>query len=338
MRFAWKPVHTVAAVSAGVAAAAIAIGVAVSGPAAGPTPAASSSSAPAGQTPTPTPAPTPKPRPTDFLTGGKVSGNEVIAVKIENIAAARPQVGLRQADIVFVEEVEGAQTRLIAVYHTAFPSRLGPVRSARSTDVRLLPLFGKPGLVYSGANRNVQGKIQRASIVPIERSTRDRRRVAPHNVFVDLERIAATTGAGRARDIGWTFATSDPRWQGAAKSSRPAATVGTDRFTFDRRDGRYLVRWRGQTYRDGDDGKLTVCDNVIVMAVRNRGDGNADVNGARSVLSETVGRGKVTVYRDGRRLTGTWSRASVSAPLRFTDSSGRDIPLAPGRTWVLLQG
>ena len=64
----------------------------------------------------------------------------MIAAKVENVAAARPQVGLSLADITFVEEVEGAQTRLIAIYHTRFPKRLGPRCSARSTDVELLPL------------------------------------------------------------------------------------------------------------------------------------------------------------------------------------------------------
>ena len=41
--------------------------------------------------PAPTPAPAkPDERPTDPLTGGEVSENEVIAVKMENVAAARP--------------------------------------------------------------------------------------------------------------------------------------------------------------------------------------------------------------------------------------------------------
>src|SRR5215204_5667767 len=156
--------------------------------------------------PTPPTAPTkPDGQPTDPLTGGEVSENDVIAVKVENIAAARPQVGLNQADITFVQEVEGAQTRLIAVYHSRFPKRVGPVRSARSTDVQLLPLFGNPGLVYSGANRRVQRKINNASIVPIPRSTRDHSRVAPHNVFANLAAIARSTKLREASSIGWTF-------------------------------------------------------------------------------------------------------------------------------------
>jgi hypothetical protein len=334
----------VAAVAVGalLVAGGAAVGLALSGnePATSPIPAASTTPTATQRpvTPTPTPKPTSTPKPTDFLTGGKVSGNEVIAVKVENIAAARPQVGLRFADIVFAEEVEGGQTRLIAVYHTRFPSRLGPVRSARSTDVQLLPLFGKPGLVYSGANSNVQGKIDRASIVPIERSTRDRSRIAPHNVFVDLDRIAGSVRTGKATDIGWNFAADDPRWDSAARSTDPRGKVGNDTFGFNYTGGRYVVKWRGQPYQDGVSGRLTTADNVVMMSVHNHGDGNRDVVGSPSVMSDTVGKGKVTIYRDGRKRGGTWTRKSTSGDLTFTDAAGNDIALKPGKTWVLLRG
>ncbi len=290
------------------------------------------------QPPPVTPKPTQTSRPTDFLTGGAVSRNEVIAAKVENVAAARPQVGLRAADIVFVEEVEGGQTRLVAIYHSTFPKRLGPVRSARSTDVQLLPLFGKPGLVYSGANSDVQSKIDRSSIVPIQRSTRDNSRVAPHNVFVDLDRIADSVTAGKASAIGWTFADDDPRWDTAEKVSDPKTRIGNDTFSFDYSGDAYVVKWRGRAYTDGDSGKRATTDNVVVMAVHNHSDGNRDVLGSASVMSDTVGKGKIMIYRSGRKLSGTWARKSSSADLTFTDSSGKDIPLDPGRTWVLLKG
>ena len=143
----------------------------------------------------------------------------MIAVKVENIAAARPQVGLSQADIVFVEEVEGAQTRLVAVYHSKFPDRLGPVRSARTTDVQLLPLFGKPGLVYSGANARVQRRIDAASIVPIYRArpatTAGSRRTTCSSTW---PRSRATEQLGQAQPIGWTFA--DKNEPGGAKADK----------------------------------------------------------------------------------------------------------------------
>ena len=275
---------------------------------------------------------------TDPLTGGAVNNNPVIAVKVENITAARPQVGLHAADIVFVQEVEGGQTRLISVYHTRFPKRVGPVRSARTTDALLLPVFGKPGLVYSGANRRVQRKINSVSVVPILRTTRDSRRRAPHNVFVDLQRIGASIHVGKAKPIGWTFGAEDGRWAAAATAETIKSRVGHDTFAFEHGTGGYLVRWNGRHYADGDSGKLVRADNVVIMQVRNRPDGNRDVNGVPSVRSETVGQGGVTIYRDGKKLGGRWKRLNLSAPLQFVDQSGKEISLSPGKTWVTLSG
>ena len=317
-----------------VVAGGIGVGVALSRPAFQPV--ASSSTSAVSSAPTATPsATTTSPAPTDPLTGGKVSDHPVIAAKIENIAAAQPQVGLNMADIIFVEEVEGAQTRLIAVYHSRFPKRLGPIRSARSTDVQLLPLFGKPGLVYSGVNSSVQRKINNASIVPIQRSTRDRTRVAPHNVFVNLAAIARSTKLPEASSIGWTFSEAEPR---ASATDSVKARVGHDTFTFTYTSGKYTVRWNGSRYADGDTGAITKTDNVVIMKVHNHPDGNRDVSGAPSVQSDTVGKGAVTIYRDGKKITGHWKRTKASAPLRFTDSSGAPIALKPGQTWVALAG
>ena len=290
-------------------------------------------------TPEPSAEPTTKAKPVDALTGGKVDDGPVIAVKVENIGLARPQVGLYPADIVFAEQVEGAQTRLIAIYHTSFPKRLGPVRSGRSTDVQLLPLFGKPGLVYSGANTKVQAKIHAASIVPIERSTRDHRRVAPHNVFVDLASLAKSeTKVGHARSIGWTFSSSTTQAKAGAKATKATSKVGHDTFRFDWTGGRWTVRWNGKIYADGDNGKVSKVDDVVVMRVHDHPDGNKDVLGAPSVKSDTKGSGKVSVYRDGRRIDGTWKRTATAGPMTFTDAKGQPIALHPGQTWVTLQG
>ena len=50
---------------------------------------------------------------------------------------ARPQIGLNQADIVIEELVEGI-TRFMAVFQSNIPDTVGPIRSARSSDVDLL--------------------------------------------------------------------------------------------------------------------------------------------------------------------------------------------------------
>jgi len=322
-----------AAVAAVLVAAGIGLAAVISGRESDPV--TTSSIAAESPTPSPTRTTTTPQKATDPLTGGEVSDHGVIAAKVENIAAARPQVGLAQADITFIQEVEGAQTRLIAVYHSRFPERLGPIRSARSTDAQLLPLFGKPGLVYSGANSSVQGKINKASIVAIPRSTRDSRRVAPHNVFVNLAKIAKSTKLPKATPIGWTFSENAPRG-GTAKTVKVRA--GRDTFDFGYASGRYTVRWNGSRYADGDSGAITKADNVVIMKVRNHPDGNHDVRGTPSIQSDTVGKGAVTIYRDGMKIEGRWKRPKASASLHFIDKSGKPIALKPGQTWVALAG
>jgi len=323
-----RPRLALAIAAAAIIIAGIGLGAVISGSHAGPQPSGTSPTEATGPS-----DPTAKQNLTDPLTGGTVSDHPVVAAKVENIAAARPQLGLSQADITFIQEVEGAQTRLLVVYHSRFPKRVGPIRSARSTDAQLLPLFGKPGLVYSGANSSVQRKLDNASIVPIQRSTRDSRRVAPHNVFVNLDKIAKSKRLAEAKSIGWTFNDAAP--QGAtAKSVK--LRVGRDTFDFKYSSGRYTVRWNGSRYADS--GTVTKADNVVIMNVRNHPDGNRDVQGAPSVQSDTVGTGAVMIYRDGRKIEGRWERTKASAPLEFIDQSGTAIELKPGQTWVALAG
>jgi hypothetical protein len=61
-----------------------------------------------------------------------------------------------------------------------------------------------------------------------------------------------------------------------------------------------------------------------------------DVLGNRTPYTVTVGGGPATVLRDGVAITGTWSRPTAAEGTHFLDATGKDIPLRPGPTWVLL--
>ncbi|WP_114559973.1 DUF3048 domain-containing protein [Desertihabitans aurantiacus] len=288
-------------------------------------------------TPTPTPTPTPSADPVDHLTGGEPDDGEVFAVKIDNVAAARPQVGLGSADIVVVEEVEASLTRLVAIFHTEFPERVGPVRSARNTDVELLPMLGEPGLVYSGANRLVQENVRGSEhLTPIERSDRDSSRPAPHNVVVDLGQIADDQEVGTAQDIGWRFGDRDAVWDDAEEYSDLEAEVGQDEYTFTRRDERYQPAVNGDPYVDADSGEAVLADNVVRLEVENRKDTQS--TDSKSIVSETTGTGRAWFSREGKTIRGTWQRDGITEPMTFTDEDGEPVLLRPGRTWVLLQG
>ena len=113
----------------------------------------------------------------------------VLVVKIDNAPKARPQIGLNQADVVFEEGVEGGITRFAALYHSEGSKPVGPVRSARTTDIRLISALRHPLFAYSGANATFQRKVHEAPLVDVgfdahsDRYHRDSARPSPYNLF-----------------------------------------------------------------------------------------------------------------------------------------------------------
>lgn len=75
-------------------------------------------------------------------------------VKIDDTPPAHPQAGLEDADVVYIEQVEGGLTRLAAVFSSNIPTVIGPVRSARISDIEILKQFGRVAFAYSGAQKN----------------------------------------------------------------------------------------------------------------------------------------------------------------------------------------
>ncbi len=279
--------------------------------------------------------------PTDPLTGLKVSSNPVIAVKIDNTYFGVAQFGVSDADMVFVEQVEGGLTRLISVFHSDLKVEVGPVRSVRSTDAELLPVFGRPALVFSGGAGGPLADLAKTDIVDTSSYSgyfRSSVAYGTYNLHANLEQIeqqAARNGIGKARPIGLTFAANDSRI-GRGKTVKsvtvtwPAATT-----EFAWLNGHYVRQRDGESVRDYQ-GQLEQADNLLVLHVTDRPDGTVDTNGQPSYLTNTVGTGALSLFRDGHQLNGTWTRASTTSAFVFKDASGKPLPFKQGKTWVIL--
>ena len=77
----------------------------------------------------------------NVLTGLPGKNGPVVAVKFDDTREAHPQDGVERADVVFVTEVEGGLTRLMAIYSSSIPDQLAPIRSARISDIDILFSF-----------------------------------------------------------------------------------------------------------------------------------------------------------------------------------------------------
>lgn len=135
----------------------------------------------------------------------------VLAVKIDNAPRARPHTGLNSADIIYVEQVEGGLSRLMAVYASKLPKAIGPVRSARESDLELLRQFDEPTLAYSGAQRKLIPLIDAAPLraEPPGRTSgayyRGTDRPAPHNLYLRPDKLRPKAPGTTTLNTGFTY-------------------------------------------------------------------------------------------------------------------------------------
>jgi hypothetical protein len=290
----------------------------------------------------------PAPPPICPLTGlpaknGRVPDRPVLAVKVENLPAARPQTGLSWADIVYEEPVEANITRFIVLYQCTDASRIEPVRSARFTDADVLSQYGHAVIAYSGGVPKVQDSLTAAGLVVISASQhpdafhRDPARVAPHNLYASSKELYRLAGdrAGGAPDAVFTYTDGKVKGKRTEGIHLPFSSDSDVYWRWSPSAKRYL-RWHGSVPHTYSDGSQVRATNVVVQVVDVKMTDVHDVNGVPSPEVEATGRGTAYVFRDGRMVKGTWVRESKNDVTKFLDAKGREIPLLAGNTWVEL--
>ncbi|MGW1957516.1 DUF3048 domain-containing protein [Streptomyces sp. NPDC001920] len=279
------------------------------------------------------------PSPSERANGSLAPEKAVLAVKIDNARAARPHTGLNAADIVYVEQVEGGLSRLMAVYAQQLPKYVGPVRSARETDLELLRQFDRPMLAYSGAQRKLEPLIDKAPLQarPAEDTSRAyfrySKRPSPHNLYLRPHRLMASPPGTDVLTTGFRFGAAPPGGKAvAAQTVRYPAARFT--FTWSRSHDRWLVAMDGKAARTTD-GKRVTAGTVIVQYVKVRASAFHDFLGNNTPYTETVGAGKARVLRDGLAYDVRWKRPKTTSGTRFTTAAGKPMLFQHGQVWVV---
>jgi hypothetical protein len=277
------------------------------------------------------------------LTGiGPVPTGPVIAVKIDDTANGRPQRGVDQADVVYVETAEGGLTRTVQVFASKKPI-VEAVRSVRDSDPELLSQYGHIALVASGGGGDSLTTLHSSIITGVidndgDGFSRDGNRGAPYNLEDNLAVLSGDLHTAGVQNIGFHFAASDPRVNAAPVGTSISQVVGSTPITFvwNAAKGIY-VRTLDGTSLTAADGAPVGAANVIIQFCQVSTDTNdVDVNGNPSQYTHSVGTGKAVLYRNGRMLVGTWSRPTPTSPTTFVDSTGKVLDQSPGSTYVLL--
>lgn len=291
-----------------------------------------------------------EPPPTCPLTGlaapeGGVPQRTALAVKVENTEDAYPLAGLEGADLVYEETVEGGITRFIAIYHCGGASRVGPVRSARTTDPKiLLQMAPHPVLGYSGAALKVEDIVNDAGIIGLTEASapaafsRDDARYAPHDLFTGTGLLYKAAGKpARVEGPPTAVFTYDEAVQ------KPSKRVGRVDVEFSDASvaswiwsKRHWVRLLDGSPMALESGATVVADNIVIQQVVVTDSGIIDAAGYPSPEVAMTGTGRAWILRDGRLIVGRWERAGEGDLTVFRTKRGEEIHLTPGSTFVEL--
>lgn len=270
--------------------------------------------------------------------GQNANNRAALVVKIDNVPQARPQSGINDADVVYVELVEGGQTRLAAVFHSEEVPRVGPVRSMRTTDINLLRPLNRPLFANSGGNSRTTTAINDSPLVNIGHATasggayfRDNSRSAPHNLF-------STTAA--LRQAGGTAGGVPPTLFTIRRPGTPNPNLTSDAagvsISYENTNVSYT--WNGSGWARSQDGRATVdtagvrtAPETVIVRFTPYGVSPADAN---SPEANVIGRGRAWIFTEGDLIRGSWSKPGADDVTLYRDSEGNPIELLPGRVWV----
>ncbi|MER7757348.1 DUF3048 domain-containing protein [Kitasatospora sp. NPDC097643] len=267
------------------------------------------------------------------LDGIGAAGN-TLAVKIDNVGARVQAVqrGLAQADIVYWIEVEGGQSRFLAVYDANhLPALIGPVRSARQTDIPLLQQYGHLDFAYSGAISGLLPLLDRADLQNVTPATdpgafTDR---AVDPTFIDPHQILARFPSVPARSPGFVFGAAPGG--GSARDAGvwhlPAASIAV-RFA----GGGYDVAVDGHPAWSGTATVVVQHVSVVPGLFTDFNAGHPD----NEVFTRTTGSGAAEVLRDGMVWNVRWTRPDPAGGTSFTLPDGTAMTFATGPVLMVL--
>lgn len=284
--------------------------------------------------------------PTNSLTNLEGSDGPVLVVKIDDTSNAHPQVGLESADVVYIEQVEGGLTRLAAVFSSKIPTTVGPVRSARISDIDLFAQYGKVAFAYSGAQQKMVPVIAAANLHDAGAThygptyyANDVNRIAPYAMMLNastlMEKVLATNSdIASSKSMGWIF--GDLAQTGKSFTSVhlswPAASYD---ISWSAVEKRWLLQHNGVA--DFNDRGYQLGPKTFVIQMVSVTDSiYHDKVGGVTPLIATVGEGDCYILRDGVAIQGHWSRTSADSGTTFTTSSGDEIPFDSGQIWFAL--
>jgi hypothetical protein len=283
----------------------------------------------------------------NFFTGLAGENKQILVVKIDDTNAAHPQIGIEDADLVYVEQVEGGLTRLAAIYTSKLPPLIGPIRSARISDIELLAQFGRVGFAYSGAQSKMRPVIAEANLenLSAERNPpsiygKDPNRIGPVDMILKPELLLERANANPKIRI--ETATASIFAFGDAPKGETNTAIANIKWP----NAKYELRWDSANEKwliyfnekpnMAANGEHLYADTAIIQIVSITPSIYGDKFGEITPFSKTTGSGKAVMLRDGFSYQISWQRNLETDVTTWKSEDGGVANFKPGRTWIFL--
>lgn len=283
----------------------------------------------------------------NFFTGLKGENNQILVVKIDDTNAAHPQIGVESADVVYVEQVEAGLTRLAAIYTSKLPPLIGPIRSARISDIELLAQFGRVGFAYSGAQSKMRPVIAAANLenLSAERNPpsiygKDPNRPGPVDMILKPDLLLERANSNPKIRIDTATASVFPF--GDAPKGETNTAIAKVKWP----SAKYELRWDSASKKwliyfnekpnMAANGEQLYADTAIIQIVSITPSIYGDKFGEVTPFSKTTGSGKAVMLRDGFSYQISWQRNSETDVTTWISEDGDVANFKPGRTWIFL--
>ena len=283
----------------------------------------------------------------NFFTGLAGDNKQILVVKIDDTNAAHPQIGVETADLVYVEQVEGGLTRLAAIYTSKLPPLIGPIRSARISDIELLAQFGRVGFAYSGAQSKMRPVIAAANLenLSAERNPpsiygKDPNRPGPVDMILKPDLLLERANANPKTRIETATASVFPF--GDAPKGETNTAIAKIKWP----SAKYELRWDSTNEKwliyfnekpnIAANGEQLYADTAIIQIVSITPSIYGDKFGEITPFSKTTGSGKAVMLRDGLSYQISWQRNLETDLTTWKSEDGGVANFKPGRTWIFL--
>jgi len=303
----------------------------------------------------------PYPTQTSILTGLRMYEGYAIrrplAVVTNNIRQALPQSGIASADIIYEVLAEGDVTRLVAIYQSYIPEKIGSIRSTRDYFIDFAwnhdAIF-----IFHGGSPNGYARLRSTGITNMDGGRlegqvfwRDRTypewaansgtRSTEHSSYTGRERIEAHLEANEIRDyfipdpsFGFLFGQVPAEIEKLGAAHRvtvPFSQNYTRIFIFDEEENIFWVENPTGPHQDAETQEQVSVTNVLIQFAQMSLIAG-DYAGRRNV--NTLGEGRGYLIAGGEYFPVLWQKSSHTSPTRWTFENGTPLTLSPGKTWI----